>query len=78
MTFSKGGIHDVVFFFFFFSLSLKAIPAMREQKRKKKKNPILQFQVNKFTAVIRAVQLFRLYLSHRPVYLCCGIVIRPS
>lgn len=67
----------MLFFVFFFSLSLKAIPAMREQKRKKKK-PILQFQVNKFTAVIRAVQLFRLYLSHRPVYLCCGIVIRPS
>lgn len=61
--------------YIFFSLSLKAIPAMREQESKKTKH-ILQFQVNKFTVVIRAVS--RLHLSHRPVYLCSGIVIRPS
>lgn len=77
MTFSKGGIHDVVFCFFFLFLESQGNPC-HEGAKKKKKKPILQFQVNKFTAVIRAVQLFRLYLSHRPVYLCCGIVIRPS
>lgn len=66
------------FFFFFLFLESQGNPCHEGAKKKKKKKPILQFQVNKFTAVIRAVQLFRLYLSHRPVYLCCGIVIRPS
>lgn len=46
-------------------LHLKAIPAIEKRQ--------LLFQVQEFTVVIRTVQLFHFYLSHKPDSFECSI-----
>lgn len=50
-------------------LHLKAIPAIEKRQ--------LLFQVQEFTVVIRTVQLFHFYLSHKPdSFECSKNIIR--